>query len=152
MDRSPPDPIAEDSRVLPYARADTRAFGRTPRILLAIVWAYPLLPLVGLYLTWLVAWVALGHQPQPSLDDPKHISPAVDVPYVVSGLLLITMPLGMIGGVSLGIFLTPWWLHSRGGGGVARYVLVTAALFALYVGAFALLQWDPLRVLYWYMD
>ena len=45
MERSPPGPIGEEFRVLPYARADARAFGRTPRILLAIAWAYPLLPL-----------------------------------------------------------------------------------------------------------
>jgi hypothetical protein len=137
--------------VLPYARADTRTFGRTPRILLAIVWAYPLLPLVALYITWLVAWVALGHQPQPSLDDPKHISGTVDVPYIVTGVLLITLPVGIIGGYSLGLFLTLWWVHSRGGGS-ARYLLATVALSALYVGAFTLLYRDPLRVLYWYMD
>src|SRR4051812_3612396 len=33
--------------------------------------SYPVLPVLSLYITWLTAWVALGHQPRPSLDDPK---------------------------------------------------------------------------------
>lgn len=145
------DPAVEVSRVLPYARPDARALGRMPRVMLAIVWTYPLMPLVGLYVTWLVAWITLGHQPRASLDDPKSISPLVDVPYLVTALLIVTMPLGLIGGISFGIFLTAWWVHSRGGGR-ARSVLLIAALLALYVGAFALLHWDPVHVLYWYMD
>jgi hypothetical protein len=75
----------------------------------------------------------------------------VDTPYLVTGLLIVTLPLGMIGGFSFGLFLTLWWLHACGAG-AARYVLATVALFALYIGTFAVLYRDPLRVLYWYMD
>jgi hypothetical protein len=72
-------------------------------------WASSLQPAVVLfylYATWATAWCVLGHRPRPSLDDPKFISPIVDVPYdmfafsftlgwmicVCTGLLLSAVP------------------------------------------------------------
>ena len=49
---------------------------------------YPLLPLLSLYATWATAWYCLGHLPRSSLDDPKFISPMVDVPYDATSALL----------------------------------------------------------------
>ena len=52
----------------------------------AASWASSLQPAVVLfylYATWATAWCVLGHCPRASLDDPKFISPVVDVPYVM---------------------------------------------------------------------
>ena len=45
-----------------------------------VTWVYPCLLVTSLYGTWLVAWAVLGHQPVPSIDDPKYISPIVSDP------------------------------------------------------------------------
>ena len=53
---------------------------------------YPLWILGSLYATWLTAWCGLGHRPRSSLDDPRFISPIVDVPYVLTFLLVQGVP------------------------------------------------------------
>ena len=56
------------------------------RRLEAASWASSLQPAVVvfyLYATWVTAWCVLGPCPRPSLDDPKSISPVVEVPYVM---------------------------------------------------------------------
>ena len=49
---------------------------------------YPLLVLSSLYVTWFIAWCVLGHRPRFPFDDPGHISPAVDVLYIATHLLM----------------------------------------------------------------
>ena len=66
--------------------------GRRPR---AAAWTgalYPLLWLASLYATWFTAWLVLGHRPRSSLDDPKFISPLVEVPYIATFLCLVGSP------------------------------------------------------------
>jgi hypothetical protein len=48
-----------------------------------------------LYATWFTAWAVLGHRPRSSLDDPKFISPLVEVPYLATFLLGLTAPLSL---------------------------------------------------------
>ena len=62
---------------------------------------YPLLLLASLYGTWFTAWVVLGHRPRSSLDDPKFISPVVEVPYGCTFLSLITMPFSLFVSIPL---------------------------------------------------
>jgi hypothetical protein len=59
-------------------------------------WATSLFPLLlplSLYATWFTAWAVLGHRPRSSLDDPKSISPIVEVPYAATGLCLMSVML-----------------------------------------------------------
>ena len=61
------------------------------RRLEAASWACSLQPAVVLsylYATWVTAWCVLGHCPRPSLDDPKYISPVVEVPFVMFAVSL----------------------------------------------------------------
>lgn len=129
------------------------------RKLLAAEWVcslYPLLILGSLYATWLTAWCVLGHRPRSSLDDPKSISPIVDVPYLSTFLLLY--------GVVFILLLCPVLLSAE----VADIIskgrdkplkeaarrLVVPILWGLFlwVSSIVLLRWDPLRVGDWYMD
>src|SRR5262249_48228957 len=56
---------------------------------------YPLLLLFLLYATWFTAWAVLGHRPRSSLDDPKFISPLVEVPYLSTFLLGLGVPFSL---------------------------------------------------------
>jgi hypothetical protein len=54
-----------------------------------VIYFYPLLVLSSLYATWFIAWCVLGHRPRYVSDGPGHISPAVDVPYIATCLLMV---------------------------------------------------------------
>ena len=101
--------------------------------------AYPVLLVASLYACWLLAWLALGHPPRPSLDDPGNIHPAVRVFYYIPGLMMVCFPMGMFGGISI---------LARASG---RFWL-GLGLIGLWLAAFVLLRWDPLEVTQWYMD
>jgi hypothetical protein len=60
-----------------------------------VVSLYPVLLLTSLYATWLTAWCVLGHRPRSFLDDPKFISPLVEVPYVSTGMLMLGFPFAL---------------------------------------------------------
>src|SRR5688572_16799494 len=97
------DPSSKASQVLPYGTGKRRERGQLQRIAMVLAWAYPFLPVVSLYVTWLVAWTVLGRQPRPMLDDPKSISPIVVLPYAITALLILTIPIGLPIGISIGM-------------------------------------------------
>jgi hypothetical protein len=116
------------------------------RRLEAASWASSLQPAVVLfylYATWATAWCVLGHRPRPVFDDPKYISPIVDVPYVMFAFSLI---FGWVICACTGILLSAVCYARRSN---VRPLMVVP--FAWLAGYFALI-WDPLGVLYWYMD
>jgi hypothetical protein len=87
--------------LLPILRA------RPGHRLRAAVWVsslYPLLIVFSLYATWFTAWVVLGHRPRSSLDDPKFISPIVDVPYISTFVLMLGAPFSLISSWLLMLF------------------------------------------------
>jgi hypothetical protein len=137
-------------QVLAYESGRGEA-SRSAKFFLAIVFIYPLLPLMSLYLTWAIAWFVLGHPPRSSLDDQKFIGGPVDVAYVPTALLLISLPIGLPVGLALGMLCGARYVHSRGWNWWRPSVLAVA-LLAAYAGGALLLKWDPLSVLYWYMD
>src|SRR5687767_2499979 len=101
------DPPAQAPPVLAYGKRKRAQLGWIRRAALVLAWAYPFLPVVSLYVTWLVAWTVLGRQPRPMLDDPKFISPIVDLPYAITALLILTIPIGLPIGIAAGMLLTP---------------------------------------------
>lgn len=114
-------------------------------------YAYPVLCVASLYLTWFAAWAALGHAPRPGLDDPKYIGLLVDVPYAVTMGLLN----GALGAMLLGVGLTPIAAASRAAKGRRRLVLglVAPVLLVLLWGATLwFLMADPFDVVTWYAD
>lgn len=139
------------TQVLPYASHEARRFGLVSRIILVALWVYPLLPIAALYATWIVAWIVLGHKPRPGLDDPKYISPIVDVPYGIAAILVGTSPVTAIIALPAGFMVTTAWVWSKQISFWGKLMLI-GMFVLLYPAAFFLLVWDPLRVLYWFMD
>jgi hypothetical protein len=69
------------------------------RRLCATAWVcslYPVLLLCSLYSTWFTAWWVLGNRPRMSLDDPKFISPIVQMPHDATFLLLLGSPFALL--------------------------------------------------------
>jgi hypothetical protein len=109
-----------------------------------VVSLQPVFVLVYLYATWVTAWCVLGHRPRPSLDDPKSISPIVDLPYTMTLVSLMLVPICIVPGL---ILVSRAFLRRS----VKRFLLVLILAF-VWLSAFGALKWDPLLVLYWFMD
>ncbi len=106
------------------------------------VWIYPVALVASFYGTWFTAWVVLGHQPRPSLDDPKYISALVDGPYLLTMVLMMCTPAAMLLGL---VFAAP-------GATPRKRVAATFGLALVWVAVVAWLRLDPWDVGTWYMD
>lgn len=109
---------------------------------------YPLIALASIYVCWLVAWVALGHQPREMLNDPKYIGGIMDVFYLVSVLLVIPWPILMVAGffVTLACPIQP-----KQNGLVFAGTLI--GLYSAMCGfAYWVLMVDPGRIFSWWCD
>ena len=136
---------------LDYARPSGRPAPRWLRRLALWMAGYPLLMLASLYATWLSAWVALGHRPRASLDDPKYIGPGVDVFYLAFILLMFgAIPALAVHVVALLAMLAVDRSPDRLVPPSTRLRLALAAL--AWVVALIVLASDPGRVLNWYLD
>lgn len=109
-----------------------------------MLWLYPTIPVTALYGTWLIAGLVLGHMPRPSIDDPKHISLLVTVPYVLTGILLVTYPAAAIIGAAMQLSLPH---HSW----IQRLLSCTTNVI-VWIAVVMVLRWDPLHVATWYLD
>ncbi|MHB1559731.1 MAG: hypothetical protein ACYC61_19965 [Isosphaeraceae bacterium] len=123
--------------------------GRRSAALAWICLIYPMLCLGSLYTTWFTAWLVLGHRPRVSLDDPKFISPIVDVPFMATFLLLMGIPLAMVCGLVLLVGQTvsnlanpngrPWL--SLAGWVVAILAWIGPFLVGDYLNSYTILAW-----------
>jgi hypothetical protein len=142
-------PIASSDE-LPSRPRDARNAEETPPPLLRLAadatLVYPLVVLFFLYGEWLLAWSALGHPPLPSWDDPMSIplSSWLHIPTLVvfvgwGPALLVSLVLNPVLG------LLPRFSPRR----LALRILAVLACWGAYM---ALLLWDPLQVLNWFLD
>lgn len=134
------------TRALDYARPTPRRPSRPLALAAHLALAYPLLLVGCLYGEWLLAWLILGREPQPGLDDPKFISGSSWI-HPVTGLAIVCFVPAACAAVVLN---TLYAIDSRLQGRrlAARVVLLTA----LWLGTIALLHQDPHRVLGWWFD
>jgi hypothetical protein len=112
----------------------------------AASWASSLQPAVVLfylYATWATAWCVLGHRPRASLDDPKFISPVVDVPYAMFAFSVFS---GWMFCAFTGLLLSVVCLARQ-----RNFRPLLALPFAWMAGWLALVL-DPLGVLFWWFD
>lgn len=108
--------------------------------------AYPLLCIGLLYGQWLLSWAVLGHQSQPSLDDPKLIDGASWMHLFTTLAFLGFIPIAFIG-VALNVI---YMIDRRLKGYKAlRYILL---FLTFWLGTFQLLRSDPGSILIWWFD
>jgi hypothetical protein len=117
------------------------------KALRAYVLSYPGMLLLAFYATWLAGRVSLGHWSRPSLDDPKFIGAWVDVPYTITGLLLV-VGLPAFGIAVLALLYVAYCDEARR----KRLFLVSAISIVCMVATILVLRWDALGVVAWYMD
>jgi hypothetical protein len=135
--------------VLDYADDRPRS-SRWLKWLMLLASSYSLLLLFSLYMTAIVAAICLGHWPRPSLDDPKYISPVVEIPYALTACLLMGLPVGVVLNiVVLFVHAIRLW-EARVP--LSRHVWPWLFGGMLWMLGILVLSWDPLGVLYWYMD
>lgn len=107
---------------------------------------YPLLVVLCLYGEWLLAWSVLGHPPLPSLNDPKLLAGSSRL-HGLTGVVLIGALPALCASVVfypiVGILPRP---------SPRRIALRALAVVASWGALFALLRWDPGRVLEWWLD
>ena len=108
--------------------------------------AYPLLALGALYGQWLVSWWSLGHQPRPSLDDPKYIVGASWMHDITCLALMGCVPVGC----GAAILNTLHFVRHQSSG--LRLSVRTSAIAGLWLGALLLLRSDPGLVVCWWLD
>jgi hypothetical protein len=115
---------------------------------------YPLLLLSSLYATWFTAWCILGYRPRETLDDPKYISPLVDVPFISTGMLMLGLPFTLLLCVPLMLahiaqIVSQRRIRPREG---AAQLLIPLILWLSFI---VISRWEPFGVSYligWYID
>lgn len=117
-----------------------------------IVWLaaffYPVLVLLSVYVSWLVAWISLGHLPRPSLDDPSSIDGLMDWVYPASILALISMPV-LTPLCFFSSFLCPLRLSKNPS---LQWLFLGSIYIALCCVVIATIRSDPGRVFEWWFD
>jgi hypothetical protein len=132
--------------------------GRSLRTAAWICAIYSVLVLASFYATWLTAWCVLGHPPRPSIDDPKSISPIVDVPFVATDLLIGGVPFVLLLFVPLALTATEVTRNpsARENQPLKEAVQRVAAPISwgvfFWLAVFVILLLDPLGVIFWFMD
>ena len=130
---------------LDYAIPPQRRPSRLLTFLANLTLLYPLFFLLCLYGQWYLSWFILGHQPIPSLDDPKYIQGASWMhPFTLLALMgLLPALIGALTLNSLHITLNDVPLKR-----IAMRVGLGIGLWA----ALFLIRWDPQPVVEWWMD
>ncbi len=124
------------------------------RRVVAAVWIaslYPALIIAFFYMTWLTAWCVLGYRPRVDLDDPKDISPIVDMVRAMPFLLLL------VGSPLIWFVVTPitlvavYWNLMKKKTPIWRGVLQLLIPVCAWMLAYAFIVSDP-DVVTWFFD
>ena len=117
------------------------------RTLRTFALAYPVALSLAFLCTWLAGRLMLGHWPRPSLDDPKSIGSLVDIPYFITGVLL------MFGLPAFAVAVPALiWRASQDEARRTSLLLVSGISLVAMVTVIAFVRWDPLKIVAWYMD
>lgn len=108
--------------------------------------AYPLFVFAALYTQWLLSWWVLGHQPRPSLDDPKDIDGASWMSSVTALAFVNAVPALC----AAAVLNTLHFLRQPDPG--LRISLRILGIVALWLGVLLLLRSDPGHVVSWWLD
>jgi len=117
----------------------------------AMWFVYPALVVAMYYVTWVTAWVALGHRPRYMLDDPKYIHWAVDVPSALAALLTYSAPNVLLAAVTF-LAVARWGREGSGGQRLRGWLGDLAQLALCWIAALVVLRVDPGGVFAWWLD
>ena len=134
------------SQTLDYATCPTAPFSRRLAVLANVTLVYPLLLIALLYGEWLLGWLMLGHPPQPSINDPSDTLGSQWL-HPVSGVALMGFFPAAAAALPLNALHV---IHHQIRG--RRLAVRLAMLPFTWVGAIAVIRWDPLSVAAWWMD
>lgn len=128
---------------------DIVAWGyRLPLLVWLVAFFYPVLVALGIYASWIVAWVCLGHMPRPSLDDPGRIGGVMDWVYPASILALVSVPV-LAPLCFFSSFLCPLRLSKNPS---LQWLFLGSIYLSLCGVIIAIMRSDPGRVIEWWFD
>jgi hypothetical protein len=135
------------AEVLDYASPATRPRSNwLARLALASLF-YPIIVALCTYGGWSIAWITLGRQPIPSIDDPIHINRFLKVVHVITIIVLV----GSVPAALTSFALTA--MHVDINRASLRSLIVRFAwLILTWSGLWALSWWEPGNVLDWLLD
>jgi len=113
---------------------------------------YPFLMAGWLYAGWLVAWIVLGHEPVPYVDDPKGLGLPVMVPLTAHGILMLAAPVALPAGLGFAPYRAAKAARRRGRSKTAAVVTTLLTVAGAWALTFWLYRSDPQRVVDWWMD
>ena len=130
--------------ILTYAHDQVPPRRNAWRIVAALFIAlHPFMFHFGAFVTWLLAWIALGRSPVPMVDDPGNFDGLVRVARGATSVALVFWFITAFLAVALMVALFGRFRD------IARLL---AAMGCSYAIAVALLMWDPIGIICWYFD
>jgi hypothetical protein len=124
----------------------TRLEGR--RVVAWTVSAYPVILLISLYSTWLLAWLSVGHQPRPYQDDPKYVNWLVTLFYSKTLLLLMGCYVALLLNGIIVLIEVVQKVRRR----QWDFVLLVIVPVVLWLCLFLLIDRDPGKIGVWFFD
>jgi hypothetical protein len=132
------------------SRTSVRSTLQWSALLSLVLPLYPVLVIVALYGTWILAAIAIGHVPQVSIDDPSEIA-AIQLPYKLTDFLLGgIIPMFVLNALLLGgRLLYDLIMLSKPSRSGLRILAIAVALWTFNI---LILVGSPFNVLYWFWD
>ncbi len=110
--------------------------------------AYPVGLLTSIYVTWLTAWLSLGHPPRPSQDDPASINTPVLLMYAFAFWLFVLWLPALL--LCVGFVIAEAVRVTRHRLGMVGILAGMAIL--IWSALFLVINVDPGRVIDWFGD
>jgi hypothetical protein len=119
---------------------------------------YPLFWLPALYATYFTVWLALGHPPRSSHDQPERLGLMVEIPSKSTWLLLMGMLFSFQ--IWVGLMLAHgvpdiWSKSRRSRQGAARVLVMTLVYLSAWAAPWAIVTWDLFgarSIWVWFLD
>ncbi len=117
-------------------------------ILWLAAYSFPVIGVSCFYLSWFVAWMVLGHQPRPMVDDPKSIGGLMDIAYFISIVAFLSAPiLAPIGFIASFVCPFPSFGKQR-----MRCAILVAVYLGICITILLTIKADPGRAIEWWLD
>ncbi len=113
-----------------------------------VAYRYPIIAASCFYLSWIVAWLMIGHQPRPMLDDPENIGGVMDIAYVISMVAVMSVPMLTPVGFAASFFCPVNSDRNR----IAKSSILAIVYIGMCFALWLLVRADPGDIFEWWMD